>query len=937
MSFYEINFSALHQINPLFASTLPLDDTPLHYEVFMDENSIESLNLVHTTLFKPLYDIAPNLALAEQTASFEVFQEYPYFYFFGLGNGVLLKYLLSNQRLKRIVVIEPDPQIAYIVLHMIDFSQEIHEGRLVILGQEQLDFPSIAPLFKELEVQRYVKLYYLHVMSPFYEAFQELIHQSNRLFIETIHHTIVLAGNDTTDALIGLKHHMTNLPSIAHTPPLLDLIKKVGTTDVAVLVSTGPSLAKQLPLLKKIAPYVRIFAVDASLPILIKHGIKPDVVTSIERVALTSRFFEETPKEAMKGIVTVLSSLQHAEVIDSVQGSDVIISLRPLGYMRVTGPKEWGYIGIGMSAANMAYELIFHSHFKTCILIGQDLAYGKDGKSHASGHVFGENDVKQSEIDGWTVAYGGEGKVKTTDIWNMFRGFFEKDIAEAKARMETINATEGGARIFGAIELPFEKALSLHVKQKSPKSAVKLSQISPKDITTITQNVMDKVTSIEAYLHATQHEVETLFLKVAQTCDALDAKHEVTTETMHDLLEAIDGVRAKSKEEIFDKVIWHIAQSMMLVQEITIAPIEVRYAPDEASRRQKMVDLLHTYKGWLFSLAGCIDAIVKTMDYGNNRALIHTVHAIDVWFGNTKIDTFTCKDKKAQKGRVFDVDMRGILYDVPDEYVGKQVVFKDVQTSDILPEMFVRVIDRMDKQYNELRFMASFKEQIDKEKIKDLYCPNAIGFLATKENLDDKEFMNYIKELMVRFPGVTFKAFYFRKEQEILAKRIFETMLEKIKILIPENIYDVAKEVEIYICNDIKALDVDLTLFEHLRLYCPKIVSKCSNFNIQNFKKISIKEFEDILNIPLKAFMDKAYKLGFADDDIAEDKSFTKTFQQAVTKRFGLGEQYLNDNMSAYEYFNFNIVTYALKSSSFKYFYYEMVLGQIELLYGKKV
>jgi len=386
---------------------------------------------------------------------------------------VLLKYLLSNQRLKRIVVIEPDPQIAYIVLHMIDFTQEIREGRLVILAQDQLDFPSIAPLFKELEQQRYAKVYYLHVMTPFYEEFNELIHRSNHLFIETIHHAVVLAGNDTTDALIGLKHHMTNLPSIPHTPPLFDLIKKVGTTDVAVLVSTGPSLAKQLPHLKKIAPYVRIFAVDASLPILSKHGIKPDVVTSIERVALTSRFFQETPKEAMKGVITVLSSLQHAEVIDSVHSSDVIISLRPLGYMRVTGPKEWGYIGIGMSAANMAYELIFHSHFKTCILIGQDLAYGKDGKSHASGHVFGEDNVKQSEIDGWTVAYGGEGKVKTTAIWNMFRGFFEKDIAEAKARMETINATEGGARIFGAIELPFEKALSLHVKQKSPKRAGK--------------------------------------------------------------------------------------------------------------------------------------------------------------------------------------------------------------------------------------------------------------------------------------------------------------------------------------------------------------------------------------------------------------------------------------------------------------------------------
>lgn len=920
MSFYEINFSALHQVNPAFASTLPLEDTPLHYEVFMDENSIESLNLVHTTLFKPLYDTAPSLAFAEQTASFEVFQEYPYFYFFGLGNGVLLKYLLSNQRLKRIVVIEPDPQIAYIVLHMIDFSQEIREGRLVILAKEQLDFPTMAPLFKELDVQRYAKLYYLHVMSPFYEVFQELIHQSNHLFIETIHHTIVLAGNDTKDALIGLKHHMTNLPSIPHTPPLFDLIKKVGTTDVAVLVSTGPSLAKQLPLLKKIAPYVRIFAVDASLPILIKHGIKPDVVTSIERVALTSRFFKETPKEAMKGVTTVLSSLQHAEVIDSMHGSDVIISLRPLGYMRVTGPKEWGYIGIGMSAANMAYELIFHSHFKTCILIGQDLAYGNDGKSHASGHVFGEDDVKQSEIDGLTVAYGGEGKVKTTAIWNMFRGFFEKDIAEAKARMETINATEGGARIFGAIELPFEKALSLHVKKKSAKTPLKLSHVSPKEITTITQNVMHTVASIEEYLRTTQHEVETLFLKVAQMCDALAAKHEVSNEMIHVLLEAIEGIRAKSKEEIFDKVIWHIAQSMMLVQEITIAPIEVRYAPDEASRRQKMVDLLHTYKGWLFSLAGCIDAIVKTMDYGKGRALIHTVHEIDVWLGNTKIDTFTCKEMKAQNGRVFDVDMRGILYDVPDEYLGQNVLFKDAKTGEILPEAFVRVIDRTDEQYNKLRFRASLEAPIDTAKITDLYCPNAIGFLATEENLNDKEFIDYIKALMVRFPDVSFRAFYFTNIQKKLIQDIFKNMFQRMNCLKAISLTDLVQNIEIFLSTSNAAYGIEVRNI---------ILKLCKNIFVVYFSNKLRENFVGDYNTEYSLLDQKTLSHFFANGYTIEDLNhfdcnpyklnFSKILIECKNSDF-----ILDDKKNMFDLAFFDAIEYALQFPKFKSFFYQL-------------
>lgn len=62
--------------------------------------------------------------------------------------------------------------------------------------------------------------------------------------------------------------------------------------DTAVIVATGPSLDKQLDTLKKFAPYVTVISLDASLPILAKHGIKPDYVTSIERVIETSSFFK---------------------------------------------------------------------------------------------------------------------------------------------------------------------------------------------------------------------------------------------------------------------------------------------------------------------------------------------------------------------------------------------------------------------------------------------------------------------------------------------------------------------------------------------------------------------------------------------------------------------------------------------------------------------
>jgi len=120
---------------------------------------------------------------------------------------------------------------------------------------------------------------------------------------------------------------------------------------------------------------------------------------------------------------------------------------RPFGYTFYFDFAEWGYIGKGMSAANLAYEICALSLFEQIVFIGQDLSYGKDGSSHAKDHIFGENEVKQKKAIAEVEAYGGDGMVKTTLVWKLFLNFFEDDIAEANLAgySKTIDATEGGA------------------------------------------------------------------------------------------------------------------------------------------------------------------------------------------------------------------------------------------------------------------------------------------------------------------------------------------------------------------------------------------------------------------------------------------------------------------------------------------------------------
>ncbi|MGY29418.1 DUF115 domain-containing protein, partial [Campylobacter coli] len=94
------------------------------------------------------------------------------------------------------------------------------------------------------------------------------------------------------------------------------LSKRKGISDTAIIVSTGPSLTKQLPLLKKYASKATIFCADSSYPILAKHGIKPDYVCMLERTEITAEFFNHDFGEFDNGICFIIKSIVHPNAIN---------------------------------------------------------------------------------------------------------------------------------------------------------------------------------------------------------------------------------------------------------------------------------------------------------------------------------------------------------------------------------------------------------------------------------------------------------------------------------------------------------------------------------------------------------------------------------------------------------------------------------------------
>lgn len=792
MHFFRQNLSALSLSNSSLVSKLADVKEVNDFEIFMDGSELSSLNMVHKRYFVPLYENSPFEAVHQSFLEYDRFKKYPYLYFYGLGNGVLIKQLLAEPLRRCIVVIEPELEILYVVLHMIDFSQEITQQKLIILGADDITFPTMALLLAPYDVQKFAKVYDLHINTTYYEKYHEvLMHQTNRLMLEAFYQNINLAGNDVMDALIGLKHHIINLPDVIKTPPLFELVQKLNTTQTAILVSTGPSLTKQLLWLKEIAPYVRIVSVDASFPILYAAGIKPDVVVSIERIPQSAKFFQ-LPVDAFDDVIFVLSSVQHKEVIESIKGGTKIISLRPHLYMMYTGPKEWGYIGIGQSAANMAYELIYHTNFKNCILIGQDLAYAEDGISHALGHVFGKENVKPEDTDVWVKGWGGNGMVRTNHTWDIFRKSFEKDIFGTKEKMQTINATEGGASIFGAIEISFQDAIKRYVDQSRQKSSIQLNRVVKKEIVRLDKEINYAIETIVAYVKALLRQVEQLLGDLS----CIENFQTLSMDEVHLLLSRIEQIKAKQSEVIFEQVIWHIGQSILLSQEISLAPLEVLNTSNQLEEETRLRMFVEQHKAWLFALQNIMEAIVKVVVYAQAKSFLDKFEKIDVYAGNQYIDSFTCNDFKANIGKVFDVDMQGVLYLAPMEYRTKEIMFRDSQTKNVLPSSLVSVLSPDDEKYNEFSFIASLEEEMNEERFQCIHVSDAIGFMATEKNLEDKEFIYFIKLLKEKNYGVPFIVFYFDTFQ---LQKGLEVFGEDVKYIIPKSVEDIIGNVSIYL------------------------------------------------------------------------------------------------------------------------------------------
>ncbi|EGC6457681.1 motility associated factor glycosyltransferase family protein [Campylobacter jejuni] len=417
------------------------------HNVFMYENLEEEINFFYQSIL-------------EKTP------RYPFICIYGIGNALLIKNL--SKHYKHLFVFESEIELFILALSTLDLSEELCSGKiyLVDIEEERVDIQLLI-LFDMKDMFEYLSLYEMFVNNIYYKKFYEDIwHKADKLCEKNIEVIVRNLNSSLHIAFECYSHLLQNIPSMLESIPFQRILnERKNKFENAIVVSAGPSLAKQLPLLKAYQEKAVIFCADGALSMLEKEGIAPDYVTNLDFTDLAMKFFQNKENKLS---LNILSCTTHPSLVHLVGNKSVILRDDPL-YQRFN-LNDFGYIDTGTHVSHFSYTLALALGFKNIILIGQDLAFDEKGNSHSKGFSYGEQFNGEKTVPTLkTQAYAGKGEVLTHITWNDYRIKLEYLFACNSKEAKFYNATEGGARINFTEELSFKECCEKLLTKEKPK------------------------------------------------------------------------------------------------------------------------------------------------------------------------------------------------------------------------------------------------------------------------------------------------------------------------------------------------------------------------------------------------------------------------------------------------------------------------------------
>lgn len=266
---FQKNINALAQKNEALAKKL-LTYIPTEVPELKQENGAYNL------FYKNLYLHNPQNPLGEAQEIFAMVENSPIaiHLVYGLGLGYLFQ-VASLKSQGTVILYEPDLNIMKIAFTLVDFSNDILKRNVFVA--DNLD-----------QVGNYIYTRSNTKNTPLLlttTAYRELNSGDFVKIVEELQRMVGMFGFDlkyTKQRFYGLTLGLiNNIPNLLSEIPFAELKNRcVGKT--AVVVSAGPSLDRDIEVLKKYRDKYILFVVGTAIKTVFAHGIKPDFVCIIE-------------------------------------------------------------------------------------------------------------------------------------------------------------------------------------------------------------------------------------------------------------------------------------------------------------------------------------------------------------------------------------------------------------------------------------------------------------------------------------------------------------------------------------------------------------------------------------------------------------------------------------------------------------------------------
>lgn len=283
------------------------------------------------------------------------------------------------------------------------------------------------------------------------------------------------------DNLMGFRNFLGNFPNILGAPDIGPW-SRLGKGRSAVIVGAGPSVENQLDWLKANRSSLVILAADTMLNPLLKAGIDPDLVCSLERT--------RPVVDLLKKAKASESQLCGASVLDPDCFSDFENNYRVF-YLGVDYENfitlKRNRMSTGHSCVGVAMALCSLMEFSKIFLMGIDLCWSASGSSHMKSVEYLSKEFYQTQNQKLLrnsieyVNHRGE-PVRTQRYWMLFRQQFQGWAGLMRERLQTqvINLSPSGLELKGANFMELDSARR-ELISSSAESFVKLlkSKASP--------------------------------------------------------------------------------------------------------------------------------------------------------------------------------------------------------------------------------------------------------------------------------------------------------------------------------------------------------------------------------------------------------------------------------------------------------------------------